>query len=299
MAIINAHSSEIRGVRQFAAQIEKMREVGTIKLSDIRSSHVAPGSRPPKVKLKPKAVHVVYYNEGKCQTVVAVPAPNVTLDQLVAALSERFRDPDDRPKKSGQSSHDPVVVPDHIRRQQRLHVVSPHTSEVVTTMSAPTDVTPAPVPTTEPVKLTARIADAYNLLLAQDPTGHAPSFNIERVNGIMRTKFDDNDANSRIASLKRHGLLMSGPKVTSGFATIRSFTVHRRPYTIISEPTPETPMAKTPKVTKTFDPLEHLTWLTKYQDVIEEAERRRRELKKHGYEAVEVKGRLMLAPIKR
>lgn len=299
MSVQNTHSSEIRGVRSFAAKIDAMPEVATTKLSDIRSSHVAPGSRPPKVKLKAKAVHVYYYNEGKCQTVVVVPTPKVTLSDLARILSERYRDPDDRPKRPGQSSKDAIHIPAHIHRQQLLHVVTPttETPPAMTTNEKPQVSASTAVPS---ITLSPDQAKAYEILLALDKTGKATSFTVERVNGVLGATFAPNTVNVLVAFFKRRKLIESGQKVTTGFGAIRAFKVHRFAYTIVTSPAKEAPVVKRPSPANSFDPLQHLEWLTKHRQVLEEAERRRRELKKHGYEAVEVKGRgLMLGRLKR
>lgn len=307
MIVYGKHTARVKGVETFAKTLDDVVGVNKVFVNNVRTRKVGAGKKgEPTLRCRRNHIDVFYSNDGCIQVLRVYPQKVVPTEELCRRLKRTLGKVEER--RGGERPNDPVVIPDHIRRLQ----LAPITKPTAATRDVPT-VPPEPASTLtttneDPVtpnqskvfQLTPLQTKVYEFLLSLDPSGQL-EFTVDRLFGQVRDNcagLSESQVSSLVSGLKAKGLIVPGPKITSGYAAQKTFRVLRRPYQTVATPKPTTPPPARPEPPSPgIDTLEEtLRFFRKHQAVLEEAEQRRKALAKKGYMIVLHNGRPAIVP---
>ncbi len=326
MIVLKGHSTFIPGALKFAEWADNLKHVQKVVPAHIRTLKIKHGTRPPVFRVKKNSVENFFYADGAMQVMYIFAVHPMTSERLCRYLVNEYAE-SLMHHGCGESSKDPVILPPYIERQLAAATRTGRqaSSSAVATQEPEVEsmtIKTAVVQQVEPLVLSAKLAQAYRFLLGLDPSGKSDSFAIEGITGRLSGHYKGQSSTWLYTALVGKGLIIPGERVKTGFAAVKRSTVVRREVMVSDHPPKtRTPVAKTsssPAVKKlaiqstakrlkakphakavSEGPLEHYEFYRHHADVLNEWNRRSRDLAKRGYAIREVDGQPGLVKIKK
>lgn len=325
MAIVRKHSTFIPGAVEFAKWADSLEHVDKVVLTHIRTIKIKRGSRDPKFRADGNAVETFYYSDGALQVMYIFAVHPMTPVRLERYLANKYEESKQR-GGCGMSPKDPVELPAYIERQ--LAAASRHHGEVQATPVAVDEqeveptmaASPASPAVKDPIVLSARLAEAYAYLLSLAPDKSADSFELDGITGLLKAHYQDKATTWHYSALVSRGLVIPGEVISGSRRPVtkrstvlcREFMISEQesgrwaaPATAVAkkrsvEPTSKARSKPEPKSKrKTDGVLDHFEFYRRHLQVLEDWNRRSRELARRGYTIHVVDGEPGLVRIKK
>ncbi|MBI4414680.1 MAG: hypothetical protein HY566_00390 [Candidatus Kerfeldbacteria bacterium] len=205
------HSTWIQGAKSFGEWLTRIPGVAYVNQGHVRSSHVKPGKRRPTVTVGRHSITVGYFSGGQLQYFFVFKLSKIKWTTLEHRINRAI---DERQKRGGigESSKAEIEVPERIKRQ----AVADEAKRLAASAG-------------EPVVLPRRVAQAYDILLRQFPEAQKE----HQLIGLYRLLAEHlslSTVRQVVGRLTSLGLVVSGKKL--GFGKEKSYTIHRKPYTV-------------------------------------------------------------------
>lgn len=211
LKLFSTHSTWIQGAKAFGEWLTKIPGVAYVNQGNVRSSHIRSGKRRPTVTAGKHSITVGYFSGGQLQYFFVFKLSTIKLATLERRIN-RAIDGHGQRGGIGESSKSEIEIPERIKRR-----------------AAADEAKRLAAAAGEPVVLPRRVAQAYGILLRQFPETQkehqfvwlyrllAEHLNLSTVRQVV----------GRLTSL---GLIVPGKKI--GYGKEKSYTIHRKPYTV-------------------------------------------------------------------
>lgn len=211
LKLFSTHSTWIQGAKAFGEWLSKVPGVAYVNQGHVRSSHIKPGKRRPTVSTGKHSITVGFFSGGQLQYFFVFKLSTIKWMTLERRINHAL---DERQKRGGTgvSSKAEIEVPERIKRQ------------------AMTDqARRAAVTAGEPVVLSKRVAQAYEVLLRQIPET-ASEHQVTGVYRLLVEHMSMSTVRQVIGRLRSVGLIVPGRR--PGYGKEVPFAIHRRSFTI-------------------------------------------------------------------
>lgn len=235
------HDRWIDGAEEFSQRLAAIPGVAKVNVANIRNSHVAAGTREPKLDPLKYSVRATYFAGGEAQVFYVLPEHEISPYTLYARIRQTLAEAEQR-GGVGQSSKDEIVLPDHIRRRMEMEAAQ------TVSLPAPTAVAPSPAP----VALGKRQAEAYEFVLSLAPDPQAPEFTLTRPSMRLVERFGSRGTGLYTELVKKELVILTR---LVGKRKSKEMKVLRRPFTIVDHPGRRPVKARQPQPTPSREPV--------------------------------------------